>query len=218
MSNVNLEELRKQVAEKAEANAKIIAEKAEIAKLQATLALQNNETLINAKVNLLNVSQDSQKLENLIAECTQIITDTPIADRKSRQNRKWAGKHRYGYGNQVDLVYQLCTGIMYSTQEHKDLLLAHTKLDMQLITDLVESFGNPAYYSTNNNVLVEEVPVDLNKLLQSYSVIQTELDVIVNTSKLNESNVKAEYTNARLKAETDQLLAQEAIAEADFSD
>lgn len=215
---MNLEQLKAEVAAKKEANIKALKERVEIAKLEAQLKLESNEALLNAKVKLQVMAEDTKKMENLITECSEIISSMPILNRKTHENRKWQGSHRYGYGQQVDLCYELATGILYSCQEHRELLLVHTGLSIGVLSDLVEGFGNPSYYSRNANAIVEEIRPDVAKITDALNLIQSELDVIVDTSKITANNIELEYVRAENKANKDLEEAHEAIAEANFSE
>ena len=217
MTKEQLQDLREQAALSAVVAKDKIMEAAEIAKLKATIALNTNDNLLAAKARLLMSEQDSNKLETLIKECSEIISSTPVHNKKTRENRKWSGQHRYGYGAQVDAVYQLATGIMYSCQEHKELLLMHTGLSMELLNQIVESFGNPAYYSNNTHAIVDEVPVSLDSLKTALDIIQSELGVVINTSKLTANNVELESVKAEINANKQLESAVEAISNADFA-
>lgn len=216
MTKLNIEQLRKEAAKLAEINMIKIKEAAEIGKLKAMIALNSNEALLNAKARLMMTEQDTSKLQSLIKECAEIISSTPMYNEKARANRKWAGQHRYGFGSQVDAVYELATGILYSCQEHKELLLAHTGLNTELLTNLVESFGNPSYYSRNNNVVIAAVPVNVDELNAALSIVQSELNVVINTSKLTKANFATEYLKAEINADKQFELSAEAISQADL--
>jgi len=216
MSQLNIEQLKAKVAELTQANLAKIKEQAEIAKLQAIIKLESNEDLLNAKAKLMMSSENSEKLQTLIKECSEIISSMPVHNAKTRTNRVWAGSHRYGYGAQVDNLYELATGILYACAEHKELLLAHTNLNSELLGQLVEAFGNPAYYSRNNNVLVEAKPADVDAVKSCISIMQSQLEVVIDTSKITANNIELEYVKAETKAMQDLDSASEAIAEADF--
>jgi hypothetical protein len=216
MSKINVEELRKQAKELVESNLVKIKEAAEIGKLTAMIALNSNSTLLDAKAKLMITEEDTKKLGNLINECSEIISSTPVINKKTRSNRKWAGQHRYGFGNQIDQMYEIATGLIYSCQEHKDILLAHTGLNIELLTQFVEAFGNPTYYSVNNNVVIPEVPANLAEVKSTLLMLQVELDVIINTSKLTANNLELESVTAETKASKDFALSEEAINEADL--
>jgi hypothetical protein len=216
MSKLNLEELKAKVAKLTAANLVKIKETAEMAKLEAIIKLESSESLLNAKARLMVSGEATKQLETLIAECSAIIVSMPVHNTKTRENRKWNGSHRYGFGNQVDALFELATGIMYSCQEHKELLLSHTRLNMELLTQMVEAFGNPSYYSRNNNVVVEAKAADVVELNTIIQVLQSELGLTIDTSKLTANNFELESVKAEIKAAKENEDAQEAIEEADL--
>jgi len=196
-------------------NAAKLAEKVMVASLNATLALESSEVLFESKVKLAVSSQNTDKLQSLIDICSGIIDETPVQNSKTRTLREWAGSKRFAFGNQINLMYQLATGIMYSANEHKQLLLAHTQLDMELIEQLVEAFGSPAYYSRNHNALVDAKPYNIEAVDSAVAVMQSSLGVVVDVTKLTTANFSLEFGKGEIKALEDQAKASKAIAEMD---
>jgi hypothetical protein len=216
MTTLNLEQLKAKVAETVAANTAKVKEAAERGKLEAILKLESSPTLFNARVNLQVNAMQTQKLENLINECAEIISSTPIHNTKTRTNRVWPASHRYGYGTQVDQMYQLATGILYACQEHKALLLAHTGLNLEVLDQLVRGFGNPSYYSRNNNVIVEAKPANIELIKEALEVMQSELNVVINTAEITANNLESEFVRGETQAAKDLDLATEAISEAEL--
>jgi hypothetical protein len=140
-----------------------------------------------------------------------------VYNSKTRQNRVWSGGHRYGFGTQVDLMYQLATGILYACQEHKQLLLAHTGLNLELLEQFVKAFGTPTYYSRNYHTVIDQRPYDVELVKATVDVMQSELGVVIDTSELTAGNFKAEFERAEATANNNLHQAEEAIKEADFS-
>lgn len=213
---MNVQELQAKVAKIQKENAEKIRVAAEVARLEATLKLESSEALFNSKVRLMASNEQTQTLQRLVDECAAIVTDVPVYNMKTRTNRVWAGTHKYNYGTQIDLLYQLATGILYSCQEHKQLLLAHTGLNLELLESIVKAFGMPKYYSRNYNTIVEPKMYNLDLVKATVDVMQSELGVVVDTSALTEKNFEEEFIRAEGKAHDDYNAAQEAIAEADF--
>lgn len=214
---MNIEQLKAKVeAVKAE-NAAKVRERAEIARLEATLKLEGSEELLAAKVKLAANGEQTAKLQRLVDECAEIVSSIPVHNPKTRTNRVWAGNNKYNYGNQINLMYQLATGILYSCAEHKQLLLAHTGLDLEMLEQMVKAFGTPTYYSRNYHTIVEEQPYDINMVKSTVGVMQSELGVVVDTATLTESNFKNEFSRAKTTAMNNFKQAEEAIAEADFT-
>lgn len=213
---MNIEQLKAQVKAKQEANAAKIREAAEVARLEATLKLESSDALFNARVKVEAAAQQTNTLKTLVDECAGIIAVNPVDNKNTRANRVWAGSRRFAYGTQIDLMYQLATGILYSCAEHKELLLAHTGLNGELVEQFVEAFGTPMYYSRNHNEIVEAKPYDLDRVTSVVDVMQSELGVVVDTTKLTANGFELEFTKAENRANDDMARAAEAIAEADF--
>ena len=114
-------------------------------------------------------------------------------------------------------MYQLATGILYACAEHKQMLLAHTGLNTELLNQLVESFGSPSYYSRNYHTVVEAKQADVDKLQAALSVLQSELGVVIDTTSVNRNNIKLEFVRAENTAAANFAQANEAMQEADFS-
>lgn len=214
---INIEQLKAEVKRVQEENAVRIREAAEVARLQATLKLEGSEDLFKAKVKLAANGEQTLKLQKLVDECAGIVASVPVYNAKTRTNRVWAGSHKYNYGTQVDLMYQLATGILYACAEHKQLLLAHTGLNLELLEQFVKSFGTPTYYSRNYHTIVEEKPYQIDMVKSTVEVMQSELGVVVDTSALTLNNFEAEFVRAYSTATQAYEQAKEAIAEADFS-
>lgn len=213
---MNIQDLKAQVKAAQEANEKRIAEAAELATLQATLKLESSETLFNSKVKLAASSAQTKVLQELVDQCAAIVDSVPITNPKTRTARKWAASRRFTFGTQINLMYQLATGILYSCAEHKQLLLAHTGLDAELLEQVVESFGTPTYYSRNYNTVVDAKPHDLESVQAAIAVMQSELGVVVDTSLLTDEQFSLEFGRAQITAHENKAKAEEAIAEADF--
>ncbi|AGM46859.1 hypothetical protein AD45P2_00200 [Alteromonas phage vB_AmaP_AD45-P2] len=211
-----IEQLKAQVKAIAEANAAKIQEAAEVARLEATIKLESSPELMQAKVRLMSSQQQTEKLQQLVNECEQIVASVPVFNSKTRQNRVWAGGHRYGFGTQVDLMYQLATGILYACQEHKQLLVAHTGLNTELLEQIVTAFGTPTYYNRNYHTIVEPKTYDLETLKSALAVMQSDLGVVVDISQITNTHLEAEFARAEVTAQNNFELAKEAIAEADF--
>lgn len=213
---MNIEQLKAQVAEMQAANQEKIRHAAEVARLEATLKLESSPALFEAKVKLAASGAQTARLQQLVDECAAIVASVPVHNPKTRTNRVWAGAHRYGYGTQVDLMYQLATGILYACADHKPLLLAHTGLDLEMLEHMVEAFGTPTYYSRNNHVVVDAKPYSLDMVRSVVDVMQSSLGVVVDTSKLTAEQFEYEFLRAQNTAAQNLQQAEEAIASADF--
>ena len=213
---MNIEQLKAQVKAVSEANAEKIRVAAEVARLEATLKLESSEALFTSKVRIAANGAQTAALQRMVDECAAIVSSVPVHNPKTRTNRKWNGAHRYGYGTQIDLMYQLATGILYACADHKPLLLAHSGLDLEVIEQVVESFGAPTYYSRNYNTVVEAKPYCLDLVKATVDVMQSELGVVVDTAKLTADQFEYEFLRAENTAATNLKQAEEAIAGADL--
>lgn len=213
---MNIQELKAKAKELAEQNAAKIREAAEIARLQATIELESSQQLFDAKVRIMANGQQTEKLQTLVDECAAIVSSVPVYNAKTRANRVWAGGHRYNYGTQVDLMYQLATGILYASAEHKQLLLAHTGLNLEVLDQLVKAFGTPTYYSRNYHTIVEAKPYNEELLKGTLRVLQSELGVVIDIDQVNSDSLEVEFLRAENTATTSLMQANAAIDEAEF--
>lgn len=213
---MNIQELQAKVDALKASNEVVIRERAEVARLEATLKLENNPVLMKARVHLALKEEQTRKLQNLVDECAGIIASVPIHNPKTRSDRKWSGNHRFNYGTQIDLMYQLATGILYSCQEHKQLLLAHVPISLEALEQFVDAFGTPAYYSRNHHVVVKAKPANLEALQEIVAVLQSELDIIIDTADLTPENLELEFVRGETTALQNYEAAVEAISQADF--
>ena len=216
MKKMNIRELKAKVAATVKANTAKIKAASEIARLTATLQLESSQELFDAKVSLAVNNDQTQTLQTLVNECTALVSSVPVYNTKTRTNRIWAGGHRYNYGTQIDLMYQLATGILYSCAEHKQLLLAHTGLNAELLEQIVKAFGSPMYYSRTYHTIVEAKPATLELIKSTINVMQSELGVVVNTTDINANNLELEFVRGENNANTQMKLAVEAIEESDL--
>ena len=222
MTNLNtetmtIEELRAMRDSLVQKNKDSIDTQVQIALLKGQIANETNEAVIQERVRAEATRRETEKLETLVGTCEGIVASVPVYNRKTHENRTWEGRKRYVYGTQVDLMYALMTGILYSCQEHKQLLLTSTGLNMQIIEDGINAFGSPEYYNRNYNTIVEAKPYDVERAKAVIGMMQSELDVVIDTSKLTEKNFEAEFLNASIAAQDNYNQAQAAIAEADFT-
>lgn len=214
---MNITQLKAKVKAAQKENAMKIAGAAMKASLEATLKLEGSKALFDSKVKLAVVSQHTKTLQNLIDECSGIVDSVPVTNPKTRTVRVWSESRRFAFGTQINLMYQLAKGILYSCADHRQLLLAHTGLDYELLEQFTNAFGAPAYYSRNLNTLVEAKPYSIDDVLSTVAVMQSELGVIVDTSLLTVEEFSLEFSKAEITAETNKLKADEAISELELA-
>lgn len=206
-----IEELEVQVAAAQSANAINIANAAKIVKLKAKLALESSESLFNAKVDLAVISGNTETLKSMVNACIAIVENNPVHNKNTRKNRVWAGQKRFEFGNQVNLMFQIASGIVYSCAEHKALMLAYTELGMEMLEQFVNAFGSTAYYSTKEHELIEAVPYVIEEVHSTIAVMQSAMNVVVDTSLLTLSKFSIVFGKGQSKALKDLAKAQKAI-------
>jgi len=213
---MNIQELQAKVDALKVANTEVVRERVEIARLTATIALEESPVLLEARVKLAAKDEQTQILQRIVDECEGIISTVPIHNPKTRSDRKWAGNHRFAYGTQIDLLYQLATGILYSCQEHKQLLMAHTNANPELLEQFLDAFGTPAYYSRNHHVIMDATPFDIDALHSTLQMMQSSFGIIIDTSRVTEGALVMEFNKAEATANANYVSAVEAIESADF--
>jgi hypothetical protein len=213
---MNIKQLQAKVKAAQKANKVKIANAAMVASLEATLKLESSKTLFESKVKLATSGANTKILKDMLIECESVIANMPIQNPKTRTLRKWTTKRRFVFGAQINLMCQLASGILYSCNEHKEMLLSHTNLNIELIEQLIEAFGSPTYYDRKTNLLVEAIPYDADKSLAVVAVMQSSLNVIVDTSQLTVKNFSLEFGKAVTIANKNKILADEAIDEAEL--
>ena len=214
---MNITQLKAKVAAAQKANAAKVEKAALVSSLEAKLVLETSESLFNSKVVLAASSAQTKSLQATLDECAAIVDSVPVHNAKTRTNRVWSGSRRFAFGAQINLMYQIATGILYSCAEHKQLLLAHTGLDLELLEQVVESFGTPEYYSRNMNSIVKAQAYNVERATAAVEVMQSELDVIVDTSGLVLEQFSLEFGKAIKTAQDNKVSADTAIAEADLA-
>lgn len=193
-----LEQLREQAKAKTMEAINLAREKAETNRLQAII--NGNLASIIAKQEV--AADTSNKLKSLEEQCVQLVQTLPVYSKATRELRKFNPSRVYGFGNQIASLVGILSGIQYSATEHRMQLLELTNLNEQIIEDTLDAFGSPAYFSTNYNTIVPERPYDHAKALECIKTLEYLLDISVDTSKVTEATMKANFELARLKAET----------------
>lgn len=209
---MTLEDLRIAAKLAAENAATNVSETMERVKLTAIITNASNSKLIDTTAAINIAAETTVKLKTLEATCEQVITDMPIMNTRTRENRKWMPSAKYGFGNQIDQLTRILSGITYASAQHKPYLLSATGLNEDLVSQALEAFGSTAYYSTTYNVVVPEIPADLDRLLPLLAVIESELNITLDTSKLTPANIDAQFKLATIKAEAAQAAYELALA------
>ena len=198
---MNLQELQAKLeAKKTEVAAKV-ANNIAVTKIQAQLNMLENDNLTLARVKASLRQETSDKLTNLNTQCEQLVATMPIYNAKTKQDRKWNPSRQYGLGNQIATLTGILSGIQYSATAHKEQLLALTGLSEDVIEATLEAFGSPSYYSNNYAMVVDEVPYNLDEILNNIGLIEQALNIVVDKSKLTETTMRTRFTVARTTAE-----------------
>ena len=204
MTQEELQTLREQAKQAVTARTNEMKVKAEITRLNSMVSGPLGMALAKQAV----VAQTSQTLVDHIQTCTDIVNSMPIYSKATREQRKFNPSKVYGFGNQVSNLLALLSGIQYSATDHKQLLLAQTGLNEDIIEQTLEAFGSPSYYSTNYSLVIDEQPYDADKALSCVEMLESILDISIDKSKLTEKTFRTQFEVARIKAETQSAQAQ----------
>lgn len=172
--------------------------KTQVALISAEMKLLDNPALETARVTAEVAKVTTNKLEELIIQCTIIVAQTPDYNERKRENRKFTPSRFFGLGDQIDKVYGLLTGIQYSSAVHKDELLATTGLDSQLIETAIEAFGRPASYW--NGVLRPEIPTTAKALSEALLLVSEKLGITYNCDIITEARLNSLFINENARA------------------
>ena len=180
-------------------------EKAEMAALTAQMKVLDSEAYQQAKVTQAINEAKQTMLTDKIEECKGIISTIPVHDKKTRQDKKWAGRPTYGLGKDIELLHELCSGVLYAVNEHKSLMLANTGLNPNTVEQFLTSLGNASYYSTAYSTIIEEVPYNIEALNQSVMLLGEQLGVVFDATMLTEASMADRFKKAAIKAEKEKL-------------
>ena len=199
--NENVQKMKEQLAQLKEEAATKTAELVEVSRLKAQIAIFSSEDIIKAQAAKTVRTATSDKLKQLDATCEEIVRSLPIFSSRTKENRKWNPSRQYGLGNQVATLTGILSGIQYSVTEHREQMLALTGLDEDFIEETLEAFGSTAYYSQNYDMVIDEMPYDMNKLVNNIALIEQALDIQLDKTKLTESVMSNRFEVARIRAE-----------------
>lgn len=174
-------------------------------RLNAEINRLQDPKYLNALTKASMVKSTTDTLNAVINNCKGIIESMPIFNRTTGENRKWSTNRTVGYGNHIELLTNLLNGIQYSTAEHKQFMLELSGLDSDLIERTLQAFGNPAYYSINNDIVVEAQPYNYNELMECIALIEDKLGVVLNTTDLTEKRMSQRFLLAEVRAKQAQV-------------
>lgn len=203
MSNNKIAEMKARLAKRQEQIKVEVSEASELRRLTAKLEVLDNPRIQASMVSASIKRATTTKLVQLHEQCAVIIEETPLYNERTQQDRAWRPRRYFDLGNQVDLMYQLLSGIMYSAQDHKDQLLDLVDLDMDMIETAVTAFGTPA--SFYQGILTSEEPFDADVLASSLTLIGDKLDIDIDMTSVTYSKLRTKFIRARNKASLDEL-------------
>jgi len=196
-----LNELKQELEAKRSAAAERIKEKLETRKVMSQLKLLDNEKFQDALVIATESQQTSDQLQDMIDQCTEIVASMPILNTKTRENRKFLNRPRYGFGRHVELLTGLLSGIRYSATDHKNIMLQSVNLNDYIIDKYLDAMGSNPYFSENYNTIIDGVKVNLPDLLEAINLIETTLNITIDKSKLTQKNFDNQFSIETAKAQ-----------------
>ena len=211
---MTIEEFNKAVAEQ---EAKLQASVVEAQQRAVLARMASKVELAEAKYMQDRVEATTDKLTTLDALCERVVAEMPIFNSKTRENRKWRPSKVYNLGKHVELITGLCSGIQYSAAEHKIQMLAGTGISADLVDDVVNSMGSPAYYNKNYDIVMDEKPYNFEKLDRSLKLIADKLDLDVDFSMFTAQTMEARFSAARINADSNQATAHEELAKTELT-
>ena len=201
-----IEQLKAEVAEVTKQAIEAAKEAAQVNALAARLALVQSEPFKQALTREAEQTAKLEAMNSYISLCKEVVVMNPVRDTVLRKDKQWNGRPTYGLGKDIELLHTLCTGILYSVAQHKDVMLAITKVNLDTIERFLNALGRTPYYSDRYECVVDALPYDTEEAKQTATLLATQLGVTLDTSKLTEATFA-------LRATTDALKAEEAAKE-----
>ena len=205
------EELKAKLATINEAAIAAVKENLEIIELtkqvkvaEVKLARQSDPKFIQAKTIASIAQETADAIQAVETTCQAIIESMPIFSKKTRENRKWNPSNFYGLGSHISGIYRILTGILYSTTDHKTMLLAETGLYEDLVESTINAFGNTAYYTDTHKVVVPAVPYNYDLLVSNLTLISDILNINPDMQLVTEANLAKIFQAAQTRAEAEE--------------
>ena len=178
--------------------AQLEATKAQVqAQLQETLEANAIQLQINKLQSPLYVErqleiEDNLKLDAIIDHIEELYA---VDRRKVSQT--------YGYGDIPNKIVTITKAIMYSRMDEKAELLMMTGLHSSTVEDLLDAFGNTAYFSVRDMKVVPEIPMDIARTKELLQVCADDLGLVstLKLHKISSDNVEYQRLRALSKAE-----------------
>lgn len=194
---VDLEKLRAELAIATAASNEQLTNMTEARRITAQIELVKDPKMQEARVSAEIDRINTQQLDDIILKAGIIVDSKPVMDTRRRENRKFSPSRFFGLGAQIDKVYQVLTGVLYSTDAHKPELLTLTNLDTNLIETTVEAFGTPRSYY--NGTERPEVPANVSKLRPNLALISTKMGLTLDLSNITSTRMNAIFAQAQAK-------------------
>lgn len=175
-------------------------EAAQLNVLTAQLALVNSEVFQLALINEAKQTAKLQAMGKYINQCKEVVIMNPVRDTVRRTDKKWNGTPTFGLGKDVELLHTLCTGILYSVEQHKEIMVAITKVNLDTVERFLNALGRTSYYSQRFGCIVDEVPHQVKEAKQTAMLLATQLGLVLDTNLLTDATFEARGASARLKA------------------
>jgi len=197
---MTLTELKEQVAEHIKKSQEEASNKSEEMQLVAQLNLLKSDSYKESLAKQYSIESTVDRLKSLITQCETVVNTIPVYDSVKKQDKKYNGRPLYGYGIVMTNLYKLISGVMYSTTQHKELMLSITGLSEPVVESLVKAFGSPAYYSIRNSKMVEAIPFDSATINALLPIVAINLGIDIDVNDVNPSimthNFNADYERA----------------------
>lgn len=189
----NIETLRAQAAANRAAKILALAEQAEVSQL-TNVALQDRIAEQEFRDSQLN------KLRNLVTTFRSYYELIPTRNNEGVV-RKAPTTRLFNQGEQLDLLAQVCALILYAPASHKLLIETQVTVSTTLIEQFLASLGRARYVSRTGDDL-EEIPADFTTAKLTADLLFVQLDVLLDSSSMNETRMLESFVRANNAAET----------------
>ena len=197
----------------------------EIKKLKAELAKKAKERQAELadKVELIQVQKEIMKLDSPLYEQRELVKRDnlmldalveTISEQYAADDRKMSLV--FGYGIIPSKILAILKSIQFSKHEEKQDLLMMIGSDEQMIEDVLDAFGNTAYFSKAAVEVVPAQDMDIPRVKELLELVATDMKLLskLDLSRFNRDNVDYQYDRAQLKAEEMYDNTKEYISEA----
>ena len=179
---------------KAELAAKMVERRAEVAEM---IAVAKVNVEISKLESPLFVKREMLKTD--LAKLT--VIEEQIQEAYDRDDRKMSLV--FGLGVVPNRLLAVLKSIQYSKKDEKDELLMMIGSDEQMVEDVLDAFGNSAYFSKAAIEVVPEIQMDIPRVKELLQVVALDLGLVskLDLCKFNDANIKYMYDRAQVRAE-----------------